>query len=81
MAPGRAELFESGELANYYEQLHALVDTIVSEQSTESSPIITVDMYSDFREDYLADDVHYNERGADFIASRYYEVLVDLLQD
>lgn len=81
MAPGRAELFESGELANYYEQLHTLVDTIVSEQSTESSPIIPVDMYSDFREDYLADDVHYNEEGADFIASRYYEVLVDVLQD
>ena len=81
MAPGRAELFESGELANYYEQLHGLVDTIVSEQSTESSPIIPLDMYSDFREDYLADDVHYNEEGADFIALRYYEVLVDVLQD
>jgi lysophospholipase L1-like esterase len=28
----------------------------------------------------LADDVHYNETGADFIASRYYEVLNEVLQ-
>ena len=34
-----------------------------------------------FSDDYFADDgVHYNEDGADFIATQYYSVLVDLLQ-
>jgi len=28
----------------------------------------------------LADDVHYNTAGAEFIASRYYEVLVNELR-
>ena len=52
----------------------------MSEKSTDSSPIIPVDMHTGFSDELLADDVHYNETGADFIASRYYEVLNEVLQ-
>ena len=67
-------------LSAYYAGLHALVSSIVSEKSTDSSPIITIDMHTGFSDELLADDVHYNEIGAEFIASRYYEVLNEVLQ-
>ncbi|MEO0725477.1 MAG: hypothetical protein AAFZ63_13110 [Bacteroidota bacterium] len=36
--------------------------------------------HAGFTDDFLADEVHYNEAGAAFIAERYYEVLEDILQ-
>jgi hypothetical protein len=48
--------------------------------STESSRVIAVDMHTGFSDELLADDVHYNVAGAEFIASRYYEVLAGVLE-
>lgn len=67
------------ELTNYMTQLQKEVITIANEQSTSSSQIIPVDMYTGFTDSSLADDVHYNESGANFIALRYYDVLKDIL--
>ena len=36
--------------------------------------------FTDFVDDYLADDLHYNQDGAQFIANKYYEVLIEILQ-
>jgi hypothetical protein len=54
--------------------------SIASQQSTSSSEVIAVDMYTGFTDLMLADDVHYNESGADFIATRYYNVLSNILE-
>ena len=43
--------------------------------------VIVVDMYTGFTDSMLADDVHYNEIGAEFIASRYYSTLINLLEN
>lgn len=67
------------ELTNYMTQLQQEVITIANEQSTSSSQIIPVDMYTGFTDSLLADDVHYNESGANFIALKYYDVLKDIL--
>ena len=32
-----------------------------------------------FGDNFLADDVHYNEDGAEFIADRYYKTIINLL--
>jgi hypothetical protein len=80
MAPALEKLFCSSELSAYYARLHALVDSIVSKKSTISSPIIPIDMHTGFSDEPLADDVYYNETKAEFIASRYYEVLNEVLQ-
>jgi hypothetical protein len=37
-------------------------------------------MYTGFSDAYLADDVHYNTSGADFIADKYYTLLATLLE-
>ncbi len=79
LAPGRSEIM-TPELTSYFNQLIQDISTIASEKSTTSSQIIAVDMFTGFTDSLLADDVHYNEAGADFIASRYYTVLESVLE-
>ncbi|MEC8968871.1 MAG: hypothetical protein VX756_06960, partial [Bacteroidota bacterium] len=55
--------------------------TISSDQTTSTSSVILVDMFTGFTDAMLADDVHYNEIGAEFIATRYYNTLIPILQE
>jgi lysophospholipase L1-like esterase len=79
LAPARAAIM-TPELTNYFNQLIQDVLTIASEKSTSSSQVIAADMFTDFTDSLLADDVHYNEAGANFIASRYYTILQNILE-
>ena len=79
MAPGRTDIMTE-ELLNYFNQLQDEILTIVENKSTATSQVIAVDMYSGFTDAMLADDVHYNTKGAMFIAQRYYEVLTQVLE-
>lgn len=79
MAPGRSDVM-TPELTDYFEQLQQEVLTIASNQSTSTSQVIAIDMITDFNDSLLADDVHYNEAGAEFIATRYYNVLINVLE-
>ena len=79
MAPGRSELMTEG-LNQYFLQMQKDVLDIATDQTTSSSSVIAVDMFTGFSDDMLADNVHYNEEGASFIAERYYEVLQGLLE-
>ena len=47
--------------------------------STQTSQIVVVDMFSGFHDGYLADDIHYNNAGAKFIAYRYFQVLEQIM--
>ncbi len=80
LAPARTDL-ATPELVAYMEQLRQDVLTIATDQTTATSQVIPVDMYTGFSDAFLADDVHYNEAGARFIADRYYTLLVDILQE
>ena len=55
-------------LNDFNSQISSIADSL----TTSSSKVIAIDMYSNFRESYLADDVHYNEAGAKFIADIYF---------
>ena len=79
MAPAQSASM-TGELALFFEQIQQDVVTIATEQTTSTSAVLTVDMASGFGDSLLADDVHYNEAGARFIADRYYSVLTGVLQ-
>ena len=46
--------------------------TIADSLTNSSSKVIALDMNSNFNESYLADDVHYNQLGAKFIADIYF---------
>ena len=45
-----------------------------------SIPVLVVDMATDFNDSYYADDVHYNESGAQLVAERYFNILQNVLQ-
>lgn len=73
-APARSSAM-TPELTDFIQQMRAAVVNIAGEQTDGTSTVIPVDMYTDFTDAYLADEVHYNTAGAVFIAERYYTVL------
>ena len=79
LAPAQSDRM-IGELKSYFERIQEDVVTIAANQSSSTSQIIVVDMSSGFDDSLLADDVHYNEAGAKFVADRYAEVLSPLLE-
>ena len=79
MAPARSDIMTS-ELTNFLEQKKKDILTIAESKTTAKSEVIAVDMYSGFNDSLLADDVHYNEDGAKFIAVRYFDLLVSILE-
>ena len=80
MAPGKSDIMTT-ELTNFFEQMQQEVVNIATNQTTNTSQVIAVDMFTGFNDSLLADDVHYNEAGAEFIASRYYNELENHLKE
>lgn len=78
-AQGRSD-FMTTEYTNAFNLIRQDVLTISANQTTGESQVIAVDMFTGFNDSYLADEVHYNEAGAEFIATRYYNVLTDVLE-
>tara|TARA_B100001287_G_scaffold46061_1_gene35119 strand:- start:1115 stop:1858 length:744 start_codon:yes stop_codon:yes gene_type:complete len=78
MAPCRTEAMTS-DLTSFLDQMQQEVLNISINQSTSTSQVIAVDMFTGFGDSLLADDVHYNESGAEFIAIRYYNALENIL--
>ena len=72
--------FMTTEFTNAFNQMRQDVLTIATNQTTTSSQVIAVDMFTGFNDTHLADEVHYNEAGAEFIATRYYNVLINVLE-
>ena len=79
LAPGKTS-FMTPELTAIFNQAVLDVETITKEQTDENSKVIPVNMFEGFADRYLADDIHYNHEGAEFIAQRYYEVLETVLE-
>lgn len=79
MAPGRSEIM-TPELTDFFNQMQSEVLNIAASQTTATSQVIGIDLFTGFNDGLLADDVHYNEAGAEFIANRYYDVLVNILE-
>ena len=55
-------------LNDFNSQISSIADSL----TTNTSKVIALDMNTNFNESYLADDVHYNEAGAKFIADIYF---------
>jgi lysophospholipase L1-like esterase len=79
MAPAHSSAM-TPTLTSYLSQMQTDIPTLASQQSTSTSQVIVVDMQTGFSDNFLADDVHYNAAGAEFIAGRYYDLLVNILQ-
>ena len=79
MAPARSDIMTS-ELTKFLDQMKEEILSIAESKTTSKSEVIAIDMFSGFDDSLLADDVHYNEEGAKFIAGRYFNLLVNLLE-
>jgi hypothetical protein len=78
MAPARSDIMTS-ELTEFLEQMKEEVLNIAESQTTSTSEVIAIDMFTGFNDSLLADDVHYNEDGAKFVAGRHFDLLVSVL--
>ncbi|MEM1137966.1 MAG: GDSL-type esterase/lipase family protein, partial [Bacteroidota bacterium] len=78
LAPGKSS-FMTAAFTTTFNNMQQEVVTIATQQTTVTSQVITVDMFTGFNDSHLADDVHYNDAGAKFIADRYYNILQDVL--
>lgn len=78
-AQGRSD-FMTSQFSNAFDQIRQDLITISENQTTAESQIIAVDMFTGFNDSYLADEVHYNESGAEFIATKYYSILSNVLE-
>lgn len=79
MAPARSDEMTPA-LTAFFEQSQQDIPVLAQAQTTTTSMVIPVNMYTGFNDSLLADPVHYNEAGAGFIAERYYEQLVQVLR-
>lgn len=71
---------QTTEFLAYYNQALRDIPIWAEQQTTSTSKVIVVDMKTGFNDSHLADDVHYNASGANFIANKYYSELVGVLQ-
>ena len=78
-APGHTSIM-TGNLATYLENLQTDLTGIATNQTNNTSAVLTVNMYTGFSNSMLADDVHYNEYGAKFIADKHFEVLKEIIK-
>lgn len=72
IAPANNETMSSSLTVNLND-FNSQIVSIASNLTTNTSKVIALDMNSNFNESYLADDVHYNEAGAKFIADIYFD--------
>jgi len=79
MAPAQIDIM-TAELTDFFGQMQSEVLNLANNKTTVTSQVISIDMVTGFNDDLLADDVHYNEAGAEFIADKYYDVLRDVME-
>lgn len=80
IAPAKST-FMTAERYATLEAFNTEIQKLANDKSSEASEVVTVDMALDWSDDYLADDLHYNEMGAAVVASRYYKVLTTVGQE
>lgn len=79
LAPGKSS-FMTNEYKLLFAQMKTVIYQIANDQTSASSKVVVVDMATGFTDDLLADDIHYNKAGAEFIAARYYNTLTPFLE-
>lgn len=63
----------TSSLTTNLNDFNSQIVSIANSLTTNTSKVIALDMNTNFNESYLADDVHYNEAGAKFIADIYFD--------
>ncbi len=78
IAPGRSD-FMTPAVQSAFDEFNRLIPDIATQQSSNTSQVVVVDMASGWNDDYMADEVHYNVQGAREVSDRYYTAMKDIL--
>ena len=74
IAPGRSDIMTE-EVMTLLNQFNDEIIEVGNSRTTATSKVITINMAKDWSDDYMADEVHYNELGAKIVADRYFEAM------
>ncbi|WP_424830652.1 GDSL-type esterase/lipase family protein [Ruegeria sp.] len=77
IAPAHSNLMDA-HTESRISSLNREISDLASRVSASDSRIIAVDMSTGWSDQFMADDVHYNQQGAEFVAKRYFEALMQL---
>lgn len=80
IAPAKSDAMSSNLWQNLAE-FNEGIRTLTSQQTTTTSIVVSVDMFREWSDSYLHDNVHYTAEGAKVVADRYYESLSLLLEN
>ncbi len=80
IAPARMSVMPDDRVHELVE-FNSRVASIARELGSPDSAVLAVDMASGWTDSLLADEVHYNEAGAAWVASRYLEAIESLFAD
>ncbi len=76
IAPARIDIMSlNPDLVTKLDSFNNAIPILASQQTDGTGTVLPVNMNIDWRDSYLADEVHYNELGARIVASRYYSAL------
>lgn len=78
IAPAKSS-YMTPERSGILQEFNNAIIELSHSQTDGNSLVVPVDMFKDWKDDYLADDVHYNEQGAREIALRYFKTMDTLL--
>ena len=78
IAPGRSDIM-SPEFTAIFNAFNEQIQTVVESQEADAQLFI-VNMEVGWTDTYMADEVHYNEAGAKVVADRYYQAIVEHVQ-
>lgn len=76
-APARTAAM-TAQMSQVFANLLIDIQSIAQAQANSFSNVITVDLASGFNDSLIADNIHYNQAGAEFVANRYFEILKEL---
>ncbi|MEL6672086.1 MAG: SGNH/GDSL hydrolase family protein [Bacteroidota bacterium] len=72
IAPGRSDIM-TAEFTSTFNQFNQMVGML--EDLNGSSKVVVIDMAEDWKDTYMADNVHYNLGGAEVVAQRYFQAM------
>lgn len=76
IAPATTE-FMTPEFIATLTDFNSRIPAIVNSQTDGSSHVVLVNMEENWSDDYMADDVHYNQAGAEVVANRYIQAILN----
>jgi len=74
----RSDAISNPNVNSVLTSLNEEIAALAIRTRTSTSQVVAVDMFTNFSDEYYADAVHFNEAGAEEVASRYFEIFQDL---